>query len=180
LDLFAAKIVHVRVPYRNLFGGSLIQNLEIEEGRYAFAWHQNIILSAWWETASAESLTRLQRSHRDFVASVSGPLISFSILYITRPKAASKEERRLIGEIWAHHKERFAEMFFFVKAGGLFTASLRLLLSGVQLLSNATTPIRIYNDLPESISVLASSAKIEAASLTQTIQLLSRSKPPKT
>src|SRR5262245_56033069 len=116
-----------------------------------FGSYQNVLITSWWDTANLPRLRKLQEVHKAFVERMSGPLVSLSLLHHTRPKPASKEERQLIGEIAGYAKERFIGQMFYVKAGGILTISLRMILSGVKLLIRPQTQIEIYNDIDEAV-----------------------------
>lgn len=151
---------------------SSVQVIHIDEA-CLFGLYQNVLLTAWWDTANLPKLRRLQETHKAFVESTSGPLVSLSLLHHTRPKPASKEERQLIGDIASYAKERFVGQMFFVKAGGLLTLSLRMILSGVKLLIRPQTQIEVYNDIQEAVRTTAKLARCPEEELLQAAQTLS-------
>jgi hypothetical protein len=150
----------------------MIENfLQIDQG-LALGCYQNLYVTAWWDEATVDRLSRLREHRKKFLTEKSGPVYSLSLLYQTKFKLMPKESRTMIEELNRDGLDRFVGEAYYVNAGGLLITSMRFILSGLRLVNRVKTPLEVFGDPKEAARWLATQSKITEANVLSVVDHL--------
>jgi hypothetical protein len=149
----------------------LLQN-PITTNKYIFASFKDVYLSAWWETASVQSLSRLKEHQAAYIKQLPGDFLSLTLLYEQKIRSQTNEERALLEEISVFSRGRLASQAFFSTGGTLATGMLRLILSSLRLVSGNKYELEVSNDLNVLSPWVAARSSVSAKELSELLKEL--------
>jgi hypothetical protein len=126
------------------------------------ATYENVYIDMWWDGATAQILAQMREHRLAFMKRTQGPLYTCGVIYATKLRGFPKDVRNELEGVLQDGKGRFVgDALAVLQAGPILMGALRMLMSGVRLVTRSDHAMEFFSSIPDAVEWIAPLAKVD-------------------